>query len=209
VGGEAMPRSKERAPHFPKVTIAGMPDWWTLLHRGWKLENIPAIEELEQQRIDQETATVTDARLDILADHLSIPRGEWKALAKAIALNFVKTFPVKTTSVASRGRPAKPERFAIVAMVELCMLAKGISVEAATDLLVKNPEVKTTGLADALETKYYKCRRELSKHRAALTRLNMMRDHLPAMLSDSDYGARIVDDLSRMEKEFFPARVKK
>jgi hypothetical protein len=199
-----MPRSKKPEPHFPKVIIAGMPDWWTLLHRGGTLENISEQEAFEQRRIDQEIEAARDERLDILADHFSIPRGEWKALAAVLAARQFKDFAVKATSVASRGRHAKQERFAIVAKVELCMLANGIGVAAATDLLVNNPD-----LADALATKYYKCLRELEGHPAALKRLNMMRDHLPAMLSDPDYRARIVDDLSMMEKDFFPVRVKK
>jgi len=132
---------------------------------------------------------------------------------KEIAVNYVDDFAVKATSVASRGRHAKQERFAIVAMVELCMLdkdvdGKEISVKEATRLLAANPELKT-GQADALETKYYKCLGELKGHPAAVTRLNMMRDHLPAMLSDPDLRARIVGGLSVSENEYFPVRIKK
>jgi hypothetical protein len=204
-GGEAIP-TKKPAPHFPKAKIAGMPDWWTLLERTGFMENIPAQEELEKRRINRETEAVTDERLNILADDLSIPRGDWKALAKAIAVNHV--IAVKATSVASRGRPAKQERFAIVARVELCMVDKGISVKEAIRSLAANPELKT-GLADALETKYYKCLGELKGHPSAVTRLKMMRDHLPAMLSDPDLRARILGDLSVSENEYFPVRVKK
>jgi len=202
-----MPRSKKLAPHFPKVKIAGMPDWWTLAHRADSLD-ISAQQELEQQRIHRETEAVIDARLNILCDHLSIPRGEWKALAEAIAVNHVKYFAVEVTSVPSRGRPAKQERFAIVAMVELRMLDKGIKVKEAIRLLAADRELKT-GLVDALEAKYYKCLGELKRHPAALKRLNMMRDHLPTMLSDPDLRARVLGDLSVSESEYFPVRVKK
>jgi hypothetical protein len=206
--------TKKLAPHFPKVKIAGMPDWWTLLYRAGTMENIPAQKDLEQQRINRETEAVTDARLDILADRLSIPRGEWKALAEAIAVNYVKHFAVEVTSVPSRGRPAKQERFAIVAMVELRRLDKvdadgrEIGVAEATRLLVANREFKT-GQADALEAKYFKCLGELKGHPKTLSTLRRLRNHLPAMLLDPETRARVLDDLSRTENECFPVRVKK
>jgi hypothetical protein len=203
-----MPRSKEPAPHFPKVKIAGMPDWWTLLYRAGSMENIPALEALEQRRIDREIEAATDERLDILADHFSIPRGEWKALVAALAAKQFKDFAVKATSAASRGRPAKQERFAIVAMVELCMLDKGIKLAEATRLLAANRELKT-GQADALEAKYYKCVRELEGHPKTLKALGQFREFRPAMLEEAETRARVEDDLSKTEKQCFPVRVKK
>ena len=203
--------TKKLAPHFPKVKIAGMPDWWTLVHRADSMD-ISAQQELEQQRIDREMEAATDARLNILADHLSIRRGEWKALAEAIALYYVDDFPVKATSVASRGRHAKPDRFATVAMVELCMLknadvdGKEISVKEATRLLATNHKI---GQADALETKYYKSLRELGGHPKTLRTLSLWRDYRPVLLLDPEQRATIDDDLSRTEKECFPARIKK
>jgi hypothetical protein len=206
--------TKKLAPHFPKVKIAGMPDWWTLVYRTGSVENFPAERDLEQQRINRETEAVTDARLDILADHLSIPRGGWKALAEAIAVICVEGFAVKTTSVASRGRHAKQDRFAIVTMVELCMLknadvdGKEISVKEACRLLAADPEVKT-GQADAIETKYYKCLGELNGHPKTQKTLSMWRDFRPALLLDPEQRATIEGDLGRTENECFPARVKK
>jgi hypothetical protein len=204
--------SKKPAPKFPKVKIAGMPDWWTLLYRAGSMENIPAESDLEQQRINRETEAVIDARLDILADHLSIRRGDWKALAEAIAVNYVDDFPVEATSVASRGRHAKLDRFATVAMVEICMLknadveGKEIDVKEATRLLAAEHKI---GQADALETKYYKSRRELEGHPKTLGMLRMWRGYRPALLLDPDQRATIDDDLRRTEKECFPARPKK
>jgi hypothetical protein len=205
--------TKKLAPHFPKVKIAGIPDWWTLLYRAESMEGIPAQSELEQQRINRETEAVTDARLNILADQLSIPRGQWKALAEAIAVNYVKDFAVKATSVAARGRHAKPERFATVTMVELCMLAnavngKEISVKQATRLLAANPELKT-GQADALEVKFYKCLRELEGNPKTLQTLSLWRGFRSKLLLDPEQRAEIEADLSRTENECFPARVKK
>jgi hypothetical protein len=211
-GGEAMP-TKKLAPHFPKVKIAGIPDWWTLLYRGDStMENITAELELERQRIDRETEAAIDARLNILADQLSIARGEWKALAEAIAMNYVKSFPVKTASVSSRGRHAKQDRFATVAMVELCMLknadvdGKEIGVKEATQLLAAELKI---GQADALETKYYKCLRELEGHPKTLRTLGLWRDYRPALLLDPEQRTTIEEDLSRLESECFPTRVKK
>jgi hypothetical protein len=204
--------TKKRVPHFPKVKIAGIPDWWTLLHRAGSVDNIPAQSDLEQQRINRETKVATDERLNILADHLSIPRGEWKALAEAIAVTYVEDFPVKTTSVASRGRHAKLDRFATVAMVEICMLknadvdGKEIDVKEATRLLAAEHKI---GQADALETKYYKSRRELEGHPKTLGMLRMWRGYRPALFLDPDQQATIDDDLRRTEKECFPARPKK
>jgi hypothetical protein len=208
-----MPRSKEPAPHFPKVTIAGMPDWWKLLDRGRTMENIPAIKKREQRRINREIEHETDARLDILADHLSIPRGDYKALATALAAKQFKDFAVKATSVASRGRHAEQKRFAIVTKVDLCRLSnavdgKEISVKKATRLLAANPELKT-GQADALEAKYYKCLRELEEHPKTLRTLDLFREFRPAMLEDPETRTRVEDDLSRIEDDCFPVHVKK
>jgi hypothetical protein len=203
--------SKKPAPKFPKEKITGMPDWWTLLYRTGSMENVPAESDLEQQRINRETEAVIDARLDILADHLSIRRGDWKALAEAIAVNYVDDFPV-ATSVASRGRFAKSDRFATVAMVELCMLknadvdGKEIGVKEATRLLAAELKI---GQADALETKYHKCVRELEGHPKTLGTLSRWRSFRPALLLDPEQRATIDDDLSRTEKECFPVRVKK
>jgi hypothetical protein len=203
--------TKKPVPNFPHVKIAGMPDWWTLLYRTGSMADIPAQEDLEQQRINRETEAATDARLEILADHLSIPRGKWKALAEAIAVNYVDDFAVKAISLASRGRPANPDRFATVTMVELCMLknadvdGKEIDVKEATRLLAVEHKI---GQADALETKYYKSRRELEGHPKMLGMLRMWRGYRPALLLDPDQRATIDDDLRRTEKECFPARHK-
>jgi hypothetical protein len=190
-----------------------MPDWWTLLYRTGFLENIPAQEALEQRRIDRAIEAATDERLDILADHFSIPRGEWKALAAALAAKQFKDFAVKATSVASRGRHAEQKRFKIVTMVELCRLenavdGKEISVKKATRLLAANPELKT-GQAEALEAKYHKCLGELEGHPKTLRTLGQFREFRPEMLKDPETRARVEDDLSRTENDCFPVRVKK
>jgi hypothetical protein len=203
--------TKKLAPHFPKVKIAGIPDWWTLLYRAGSMEGVSAQFKLEQQRLNRETEVAIDERLDILADQLSIPRGDWKALAEAIAVICVEGFAVKTTSVASRGRHAKQDRFAIVTMVELCRLknadvdGKEISVREACRLLAADSEVKA-GQADAIETKFYKCLRELEGHPKTRKNLSMRREHRPALLIDPERRAAIQEDLSRTENECFPIR---
>jgi hypothetical protein len=200
--------TKKAVPNFPHVKIAGMPDWWTLLDRAGSMKNIPTESDLEQQRINRETEAVLDARLEILADYYSIRRGDWKALAKAIAVERIGGFAIKATSVASRGRHAKPDRFATVAMVELCMLSKGVDVKKATRLLAADPEIKT-GQADAIESKYYKSVRELEGHPKTRKTLSLWRDYRPALLMDREQRASIEHDLNRTELECFPVRVKK
>jgi hypothetical protein len=204
-----MPRSKNLAPKFPKVKIAGIPDGWTLVYRAGSMD-ISAQKDLEQQRIDRETEDVTDARLGILADHYSIRRGDWKALAEAIAVRHIKGFAIKATSLPSRGRHAKQERFATVTMVELCRLenavdGKEMTVKAATRLLARELKIIQ---ADALETKYYKYLRELEGHPKTKNMLGMWLGYRPALLLDPEQRAGIAEDLSRTENKCFPARVK-
>jgi len=75
-------------------------------------------------------------------------------------------------------------------------------------LCAANPELKT-GQADALETKYHKCRRELEGHPKTLRTLGLFREFRPAMLEDPETRARVEDDLSGTENDCFPVRVKK
>jgi hypothetical protein len=203
--------AKPKSPNFPKVEIDGMPDWWTLVYRSNSVD-ISAQLELERRRIDVAIESATDARLDLLADHYSVARGDWKALAKAVAMHRVQGFSVRATSVPTRGRHAQADRFATVTMVEFCMLKKGdadgkqINVKAACRLLCKE---KKLGQADALETKYHKCARELTAHPKARGMLNMWREHLPALLLDPEQRATVDEDLRRTERECFPARSRK
>ncbi|KJC37722.1 hypothetical protein [Bradyrhizobium sp. LTSP857] len=169
------------APKFEPVEIEG----WSAAGRSLALSDAEtaSIRSQDLTRIVAQQATAGIERLDVLREYLGVPKGNFPALALAIAERYVPGFSVNVGSGTKPGRRKKPERFNIVTMIEGLAAAEQIN-EAEAIRTAASRKIGGRMLSpESLSTKYYAAVAEIEAHPAGAALLRLWRSNLPLDLS--------------------------
>ncbi|MDH2343251.1 hypothetical protein [Bradyrhizobium sp. SSUT77] len=176
--------SKAKRPHAPKFEPVEIEVWRPgggslLLSDAERAE----IRSEDFTRIVAQQAAAGIERLDVLREHLGIPKGNFSALALAIAERYVPGFAVNVGSGTKPGPRKKAERFKIVTMIEGLAAAEQIN-EAEAIRRVAGQKIGGRLLSpDSLSTKYYSAIAEIEAHPTGAELLRYWRSSLPQDLS--------------------------